>query len=319
MPKQIMNVTKVAPTRFSIMIKNHSETLTYFNDVIRIIEKYKQKEHYIYFDYTNVKEICGCSVIYLISLIYSLQVKERIPRCFPPKNNYIKSTLDKVGCLLNNAYPTPTITPKKGKDVILCMGDNFNQAELVNVIEHMINSWRIDKTKLDFLYDLVGELMQNTIDHAYKQKRHLRSILKKWYLYISLENGKAKFFFLDNGVGIPVTVKKSTKEEFSDAFYRVRNKILKSHDPINLESEYIYSALQGDRRSKTRPENSDRGLKIISDFHKDKKISKLEVFSNCGHCKLDKLNDSADSPKTVKKNVLPTSLNGTLFCWEIAV
>jgi len=319
MSKQKMDIKKVAPAKFGIVIKNHSDTLMYFNNVINIIERYKHEEHYIYFDYSSVKEIYGCSVVYLVSIIHSLQLTDRIPRCVPPRNDYIKSKLDKVGCLLNNAHSTPTVSPKKDSDIILYMGEDFNPGELVNIIEHMTNSWKIDKTKVDFLYDLVGELILNAIEHAYKHKRHLKRMLQKWYLYISLENGKAKFFFLDNGVGIPMTVKKSKAEEFADIFYWIRNKVLKSREPKNLESEYIYSALQGGRRSKVKPENDDRGLKIVSNFHKDKKISKLEVFSNRGYCKLDKLNDSKNSPKLVKRSALPTLLHGTMFCWEIAI
>jgi len=310
-----MEMTQIAPVNFAITIENPKETLEYFNEVINIIE---QNNYFIRFDYTKVKKICGCSVIYLASLIHSLQENNnKNPRCKKPsRENNVTAMLKETGCLVPNGFTTPTVKNNQDSSMMICMGKDFEQNQLIHIMEHMERIWDIAHDKVSFLYEFIGELMQNTEDYAYKHNWDLKHILQKWYLYIKLERDtkKVKFFFLDNGNGIPATVKKSGTDKLIDKLLEYKNRIFKSHKPVSHEGEYIYSALQG-RRNNEKIGSTEGGLKIVSDHHSEGRISTLEVYSNSGYCKLSKANEVIVS---IKKT-LPLHLQGTLFCWEMAI
>lgn len=81
------------------------------------------------------------------------------------------------------------------------------------------------------------ELMTNTKDHAYNNNSNLFDY--SWYIFVHYEDNKISYIFMDNGIGIPTSVKKN----FWD---KIKNYI------IGNQYKYIETALQGKLRTETR-------------------------------------------------------------------
>ena len=102
------------------------------------------------------------------------------------------------------------------------------------------------------------------------------------------------YTFMDNGLGIPTTIKKKRSEKFKQMF--------------NLDQEYRYidAAVKGiEKRSQTGLIERGNGLPSIYEQYVDNKINKLVIISNKAYYTSEESRD------------LRNSLNGTIFYWEI--
>jgi hypothetical protein len=310
-----MEITLEVPPTFSIM-DNPDKTLKFFTNLINEIKS--EDYRFIKFNYKNVQKVTTCSNIYLMSLIHNLQVHGKFPRCIHPKIKNVENILNEIGCLVNSGYTTPSVKNKKNYNLLISMGNKFNGKTIQQVVDMLIIQWKVDRNDLSFIFDMIAELMQNTEDHAYNSAESNKfpgQKAKKWYLYVKLEDDKkATFAFLDNGDGIPATVKKRKREKLLDYLFSRINKILTKTTPIDKSCDYIISALKGENRSNGRPYNKDNksGLPIIYEFFENKKISKFNIFSNFGCCKLgENIN-----PKKPQKATFSYPVKGTMFLWE---
>ena len=142
--------------------------------------------------------------------------------------------------------------------------------------------------------------MSNTNNHAYdKSKKY-----KKWWLvaYYDKINSKIKFTFLDNGFGIPRTIKKSYKERI--------NKLLEEKIPNGRsktqDNFLVSSALEGEFRTKTGFAHRGKGLPDIADKAKKNMIQGLTIISRKAYLNVSN-NDSQE---------LSNIFYGTLLSWE---
>ncbi|MGR3219044.1 MAG: hypothetical protein ACUZ8H_04405 [Candidatus Anammoxibacter sp.] len=123
--------------------------------------------------------------------------------------------------------------------------------------------------------------------------------MKKWYLMLiyDKQNRIVKFVFLDNGVGIPNTIKKRFYEQipiFTKMFH---------------DNALIHSALKGEGRTSTKQSHRGKGLpKIYRCATEKKEIKKLVIVSNYGYLDLSN-QDYYD---------LKSKFNGTLYSWEMS-
>jgi hypothetical protein len=149
----------------------------------------------------------------------------------------------------------------------------------------------------DELYEIIIELMTNTVQHAYNDKEILT--VNQWYIYVGVNEDILQFVFLDTGEGIPQTVNKKAIEKFGDLFNVNRN-----------DSYYIISALNGEWRSMTEEKYRGKGLPFVLGYSKRDEVCNYTIISGKAVVKIGKEGD-------VTYTDLNNRIFGTLYYWEI--
>jgi hypothetical protein len=135
--------------------------------------------------------------------------------------------------------------------------------------------------------------MVNTGHHAYEK----RFVNWKWWLMAlpTTDKKRVHFAFLDNGRGIPTTVRKNFAERVSYLF-----------GDRTMDSELIFSALEGKYRSRMKNRWRGKGLPKIFSYSSKDIIENLQIVSNHGYvdCQRNQLKELSDK------------FHGTLLYWE---
>jgi hypothetical protein len=77
-----------------------------------------------------------------------------------------------------------------------------------DIIKFIIEKSNATRVQLKFIYDIVLELMSNTVQHAYSNSDIDVVLLKKWYVFVEIEDERVRFTFLDTGHSIRKTIRK---------------------------------------------------------------------------------------------------------------
>lgn len=295
------------PEIFSI-VENPEETILFFNDMIKIVEDIREKlknkkgikaSYFFKIDMNDVKRITGDALMYLLTVIRNTRGKKSLPINWIgnfPENEEIKEFLQVSGYL--DYMNTDKKNLKKTNEKIqIRTGTTYVYANdkidiRKEVVDFTVEKLNKDKRELQFLFNILTEVITN-IEHAYNVKNELM-FEPSWYIMVENDKNKIKYTFMDNGLGIPTTVRKKTVEE-----------VLKA---LNLDKEYKYikTALDGSyKRTQTGKTERSTGLPDVYEKLKNKKISNLIIISNYAYyCE----NRSKD---------LNEDLTGTIICWEI--
>ncbi len=282
------SIREVSPENFSI-IENPDKTLAYFNDIIRVIKKPK-RDTSVFIDIENITNLTIDSVMYLLAIIFNLKRNPLRKNYYAgnyPKNKEVRDIFEDSGF---NNYITnhnKIKIEKKGDTVEIKSGKDINRVVAKEICDFVNRAFGTDLKYTKFLYNMIIELMTNTIQHAYNDNNIL---VNYWYIYVKNDVDAIKFIFLDTGSGIPQTITKKFYENIL----------------IKQEYEYILSALRGEFRSNTKMAYRGKGLPKIYQLYLEKAISKLAIISGKGYCLID--NNTIDMKQTLK---------GTLFYWEL--
>ena len=144
-----------------------------------------------------------------------------------------------------------------------------------------------DRRLTSGIYTTIMETMINVTEHAYDGRKQ-----KKWFL-MALNDSHCKrvqFALMDNGFGIPATVKK----KFTEKFLGVK------------DSDLLVSTLKGEARTQTNKLSRGNGLPKVRGYALQKKIGNLFVISKSGYYNADKeLTEELEIPYL-----------GTLITWD---
>lgn len=299
--------TFTVPSIFSI-IENPEQTISFFNNMIKIIENIRKNiKHrnninlpYLFkIDMKDVKKITGDALMYLLTVIKNTRGKKSLPINWIgnfPDNDEIKEFLQVSGYLdymktdkKNLKKTNEKVQIRTGKTYVY-NDDNIDIRK--EVVDFTIEKLKKDKKEIQFLFNILTEVITN-IEHAYNVKQEL-IFDPSWYIMVENDQDKIKYTFMDNGVGIPTTVKKKTIEE-----------VLKLLS-IDREYKYIKTALDGSyKRTQTGKTERSTGLPDVYEKLKNKKINNLIIISNYAYyCE--------ENPRDMQEN-----LTGTIICWEI--
>lgn len=273
-----------APYVFSI-IENCLETIEFFRE----LEEKARINRNLYIDIKKTTKITPEAILYLLSLLeYITKDKTRkiTVRGNAPKNLECKKIFLCSGFYdyVDSVYSTPPDI-----DILSIKSDNKVDGKIAKqVIDFACSklSLKEGKTTRAF-YTTILECMGNTTQHAYDKVKHA-----KWWL-VAYHDKKTKtvcFAILDNGKGIPETVRKKFTEKFL------------STPDVKL----IKSTLSGDFRTATRLKYRGKGLPKINEFMKKGLIQNLTIVSNKGFYQVD--NDIEE--------VLVKKFKGTLIYWS---
>ena len=159
------------------------------------------------------------------------------------------------------------------------------------IIDFTCEKLNKNKVQVNFLMTMLTEMITNIKDHAYDDNNIFEN---SWYIFVENSQNKIAYTFMDNGLGIPTTIKKKKIE-----------KLLQMWD-IDKEYKYIEAGVSGlQKRSKTGKIERGNGLPSIYEQYTSNKINKLIIISNKAYFIEGNSKD------------LNNSLNGTIFYWEI--
>lgn len=284
-----------APKMFSF-VDNTEETIKYFMDIKKEIEKRKHNEVF-FLDSSDVEQVTTDALIFVLAILYNLKLSVimnygfsgNLPKEKRAENVYLESgfmnyvnskkagmtKVDNKVQILSGMYTDPDVARK------IC--------DFVSSRFHKSYIFTID------LYKTLIELMSNTVHHAYD----IESLTQPcWYLYAADIGNSIRLTFIDTGDGIPKTVKKKWVE-----------KII----PVKKDSEFIKSALLGESRTETGLYNRGHGLPALYEKVISGKLKKFFLLSGSGCCISVENGDMVQLEKRDYKQ----DIFGTIFQFEI--
>lgn len=303
LPYKTFNVPEI----FSI-IKNPEETIDFFNLIIKHIEDIRKKVKIennniittFKIEMNNTKEITGDALMYLLTIIRNTRDKKLLPinwwGNFPADQKMKKFLIDSGYLKYMQTGKENLIKTKDNIQIQLGQGYEYNDDERIidirqKIIDYSCNKLNKNKIQLNFLMTMLTEMITNIQDHAYDKENLFEH---SWYIFVEDNNNKISYTFMDNGLGIPTTIKKKIFERLLEKF------------DIDKEYKYIEAGIKGiQKRSQTGLSERGNGLPSIYEQYTSNKIKKLTIISN-----------RAYYSESIKKDLI-NSINGTIFYWEI--
>lgn len=279
------------------LIENPEETLEFINSSIGSISFNNRN---ISQDFSKVENITPDTILYMMSIIEELQMndvpfsikgkydnkKEGKSRILFEESGFLEHLKGKQDEIKN--LQTEVLTIKVGVD---------NQPQTAKEVVQYLRKWlNMDRLETKPIYSILIECMTNTRNHAYKTKNRIEKEINnhKWYLMAYHTDNNVHFVFLDNGNGIPQTLRWYWKDLFSGTKW--------------YDSKLIESAMQGKiLRSQTGEVKRGKGLPKIYKTSKLSYIEELIIIANKGfvNCKND------------TNLELKSKFKGTLISWKI--
>lgn len=295
------------PDVFSI-VSNPDTTITFLNKVIRSVEGVRnlQRQHrnnYIrtfLIDMSNTKYISSDALMFLLTIIQNTRGQKILPIDWIgnfPKEPNVREFLKRSG-YLNYMKTSAENIIQVDDNIQIKSGTGYNYIEndqnkdiRQEIIDFSCQKLNKDKKDVNYLMTMLTEMITNIIDHAYQKQGLFKH---QWYIFVENNIDKITYTFMDNGLGIPTTIRKSIIEKIIET--------------INAEAEYKYieTALSGvHKRSETGKRERGNGLPSIYEQYLNKKIENFVIISNKAYYSENKKYD------------LKEGLNGTVFYWKI--
>ena len=287
----------LAPKQFSIMT-NPKETIEYFNEVIHKINGKIHNKLTINFLLNNVDEITIDAVMYMLAITKNTKKLHHTKGCYPV-NDSARTIFMNSGFLKYVYSNKNIINPSPNDDIQIRMSNDSNENAITckEINSTIIERYKIKRNKLQFLYDILYEMMINTNEHAYSSSTFL---LNNWYVYVALEDECVKFSFLDTGIGIPNTVNKNFIEKIN---------LL----GLKTDSDLIVSALNGKFKTSTKKAYRGKGLPKFTKYNKIGKIKNFKIVSGKGMVCFD------EKKQDYVAYNLDKNLVGTVYYFEINI
>jgi len=292
--KKRKKITIKAPSNFSI-VNNTNEMLSFFNDYYHYVREDKR----IFFDMSEVSEMTEDAILYMLSRFnYSEKflghqyVSGNVPSNLKCQELLMESGFyDHVYYRGNKKAPSGKIFSIKTKQLVY--GETAK--EVIEFAKNYLN--KNNGNQLKGIYPILIECMANTRNHAYDR---LTNPIARWWL-VAMYNEKdisVHFTFLDNGFGIPRTIRKKPLEKLAGIFRGLK------------DTELISSALEGEFRTKTGFKWRGKGLPKIRSYVINGAIKNMQIISNNGYVFCEK-----DDMQTQE---LENRFYGTLLSWDIS-
>jgi len=253
-------------------------------------------------DTKSVKNITIDALLYLLAITNALKsmaidfdIRGELPRDPVARKLFIDSGF------LNYAKPGSAEIKRQGDCVQIDCGQNVDPLIARSLCVFTMEKLGLARTKTRSLYDIVIEIITNTIQHAYdRSPEH-----DKWFAYARYveEDDAVEYSILDSGLGIPFTVKKTLREKLEGVVEKFGVKLW-AHD--SGDSALIQSALDGKLRTETGLAYRGKGMPIIKKYQEDGYISDLTIVSNRGYLAYGR-----------EARSLPVGFLGTLYFWRI--
>ncbi|MGL5561317.1 MAG: hypothetical protein ACRDCN_01675, partial [Tannerellaceae bacterium] len=205
-----------------------------------------------------------------------------------PRDQEVKDIINSTGFFKHIDYRLHT---PNSKNTILCSGDaDTTQSHWAKEIPTVVKTIWGKEGRYPPLYECLIEMMRNSCDHAFKDKKEVT-----WHLAIyHLENeNRVIFSFVDNGRGVLRTLRKGVLKRYLKFF--------------DNDADILFEAYDKGSKSRTGLEWRGKGLPTILENSQNRYICQLKVISN---------NAYIDFENQTKKK-LSNQFAGTCYIWEI--
>jgi len=292
----------IAPNIFSF-IHNPEESIAFVNGINNYVENGIKA---LFINMKEVEDLTVDVLLYIVSMDRIFKKKYgdisltiRIPqdkvlkyRIFTSGiQEYFKGNGEKFPIPDQGFFPIKAGSGTNNEDYV---DDAENCGLAIDFTKESFNNDPKKKQHLRDLYIALAELMENTEDHAYINKK---DCLNDWYLYANKIEDRVIFYYFDNGEGIINTIR-TTKME--DALKKIG---------YTKEEKLLASAFNGELRSNTNLPYRGKGLMDINHYLENEDIVAFMVLTN--NVIYSKLNDVISSEK------LKNNFQGTFFLWVI--
>lgn len=277
-----------APADFSIE-NNRRSVLKFFKDFDSF-----QKTHRIFVDLEHVNVITSDAILLLF---LKLKAAKTPVRGSKPLDAECASILNDSGFYSKVRNLGPPMS-RRGDFLQFDSGNESDPGKSDSVMQFCKSKGvcyeSADATKL-----LITEMTSNTWDHAFKSQKKVLS--HKWWVMARLlpDGAKVQVCILDNGMGIPKSMKSAYKELTND-----------------LDEEIISSLIQNkyadDKKSRFKQRKRGKGLPKLLTSLQSGKLSSLRVLSGKGYF-YSCINGNVETEE------YKLSFPGTLVSWECDV
>jgi len=286
----------LAPHEFSV-ISNPESTYDYFSKIVEEIQNRKFKEIF-FFDLSEVEKISVDAIMYVLALMRNIKNKEVFKYTFKgnqPISEKANRLLMESGFFKYVSSNNPHIQTQ-GDNLQIVTGRSVDNDIAGNVCDFVNRKCNTPISFTDILYEVIIELMTNTVQHAYTEEKLLT--VSQWYIYAGTVDDDIEFVFLDTGRGIPQTVNKKAIEKFGELFAAGKS-----------DADYVVSALRGEWRTQTGENYRGRGLPCVIEYAKNAEVHSMTVVSGKAMVFLN--------GDEVEQKELDEKLFGTLYYWKI--
>ena len=273
-----------APSICSV-VRNDIETIKLFSEISICIKRLIPINVNLY----NVYELTPDSILYLLLLIKEAKRKSIPLKGNSPSGKYAFELFVKSGFYNYVHSEIDTSNIPYSNDILRIQNGNLVESTKAAYIKTFVGSHfpNYPLPQLQALYAILIECMSNTNKHAHSVQGR-----KTWWA-MAVHNSQTKkiyFSFIDNGLGIPRTVRKKWHEEL-----------------FNSDADLIEKACAGKyQKSQTGKENRNQGLPQIKNYCEMGLIDNLVIISNKGYYNV----------KENKKKILKEPFIGTIISWE---
>lgn len=282
-----------APEVFSF-VDNPNLTSRFFADLQATYQRAGAGQH-IYIDLKSVIAMTPEVIVVLLSRLKDSKfTRDRPTRGNVPDNAKARGILRGSGF-----YKYVHSKSRKGSSAhgsIHSERNNcVNAKQSAALIDSVAESLPMSIEQEDGLQAVALECMSNTIEHAAK----IRSKKEYWWfsVYRDLEEGRAQFALVDNGIGIFASLKRRRPIWWLQ---------LRANVKSGTRADLFEAMMRRQVRSSTGKKYRGRGLPTIAKRNRLKQVRRLVVVTNDVYADID----------NASYRVLEHEFRGTIFYWE---
>jgi hypothetical protein len=288
-----------APVIFSLL-RNPEDTLRFFEATYDHINSRRR----VFLNLRAVQELTTDAMVYILSMI--AHAKQRGMHVLISGNSPDNPDCHEVleNCGFYKYVFTGMKPPQTGSgDVFAIESGIAVEPTIAGGITGFVRSklQGSKPTALRQLYRMVIECMANTRNHAY---RDVPGQGYRWWIMASHHSPShaVDFVFIDNGLGIPMTVRKKLLE-------KVIERVVPGSAGFRMQdADLIASSLRGEFRTATRLGQRGKGLPSMREAAENKMIESFRVLSRHGVVDVD-----GGNARSVSQ-----AFRGTMLSWRMA-
>ena len=280
------------------LFANAEATLTFFGDVLEPVNRRRA----VFMDLSRVQSISTSAIMCILSALESARAKgkrARITGNYPEDADCNQILID--AGFYGFVYTDGQLPKARSNDELYAIqsGEQVEPEKAEDVKTFVVDRLGLSPqaSEARSVYETLIECMANTKNHAYEGGDYGK---RKWWLMAHHDRREGIVFltFLDNGQGIPATVRRNAE----DLVRRLVSTVAGRIDPVLIDS-----AMKGESRTSTRLGHRGKGLRSIYENVQEGRFALLQVLSQYGV--VDCL--------TGERRELGGPFKGTILCWSV--
>jgi hypothetical protein len=268
-----------------VLFQSPESVISFFDQVSQAHAQNKD----VFLHLEDVQNITSDTILLMISRLHDERFNHRKKvGGFSPQNEKARTVFEESGVYGDRVFDLTSIRARKGS--IKRHNNYFVDADIIDHLLTHAEKYFASEEQSAATYDLLLELMNNTIMHAGGRKSK-----ELWWCSVYCMPDKALFNFLDNGLGICET-----------AAQRLTRKLV-SFLGLTTNEKLLEDIMLDTVESSTGKYYHGRGLPLIRRRTQKKLIDNVTIITN----------DVFANISTGEYRLMNTSFKGTFVHWEV--